>query len=161
MVFRGSSAVEQPAVNRLVVGSNPTRGANCGPEKLWPDMGDPPVSEQTAKALPSGDPVRSAALEPWRPMTRPIDIKHLGKLAEETNELGSAISRCIIQGIDECDPVTGKPNRQWLQDEIADVLANIELVREHFGLDSDAVSLRAEKKKRHLRAWHSMIDDRK
>ena len=27
-LFRGSSAVEQPAVNRLVVGSNPTRGAN-------------------------------------------------------------------------------------------------------------------------------------
>jgi hypothetical protein len=27
--FRGSSAVEQPAVNRLVVGSNPTRGAIC------------------------------------------------------------------------------------------------------------------------------------
>ena len=26
-LFRGSSAVEQPAVNRLVVGSNPTRGA--------------------------------------------------------------------------------------------------------------------------------------
>ena len=25
--FRGSSVVEQPAVNRLVVGSNPTRGA--------------------------------------------------------------------------------------------------------------------------------------
>src|SRR5712671_2620903 len=26
-LFRGSSVVEQPAVNRLVVGSNPTRGA--------------------------------------------------------------------------------------------------------------------------------------
>ena len=26
--FRGSSMVEQPAVNRLVVGSSPTRGAN-------------------------------------------------------------------------------------------------------------------------------------
>src|ERR1700744_1309824 len=26
--FRGSSMVEQPAVNRLVVGSNPTRGAS-------------------------------------------------------------------------------------------------------------------------------------
>ena len=94
-------------------------------------------------------------------MTRPVDVKHLGKLGEEVNELGSAISRCIIQGIDECDPVTGKQNRQWLQDEIADVLANIELVREHFGLDSDAISLRVEKKKRHLRAWHSMIDDEK
>jgi hypothetical protein len=32
-LFRGSSAVEQPAVNRLVVGSNPTRGAICS--KRW------------------------------------------------------------------------------------------------------------------------------
>ena len=31
-LFRDSSAVEQPAVNRLVVGSNPTRGATF--EKL-------------------------------------------------------------------------------------------------------------------------------
>ena len=29
--FRDSSAVEQSAVNRLVVGSNPTRGANKNP----------------------------------------------------------------------------------------------------------------------------------
>lgn len=28
LLFRDSSAVEQSAVNRLVVGSNPTRGAN-------------------------------------------------------------------------------------------------------------------------------------
>jgi hypothetical protein len=27
LLIRGSSVVEQPAVNRLVVGSNPTRGA--------------------------------------------------------------------------------------------------------------------------------------
>ncbi len=27
-IFRGSSVVERPAVNRLAVGSNPTRGAN-------------------------------------------------------------------------------------------------------------------------------------
>ena len=28
LLFPGSSAVEQPAVNRLVAGSNPARGAN-------------------------------------------------------------------------------------------------------------------------------------
>jgi hypothetical protein len=39
LVFRGSSAVEQPAVNRLVVGSNPTRGANFG-------LSDPDVRHQ-------------------------------------------------------------------------------------------------------------------
>ena len=32
--FRGSSMVEQPAVNRLVVGSNPTRGASRPPHHV-------------------------------------------------------------------------------------------------------------------------------
>ena len=33
-MFRGSSVVEQPTVNRLVVGSNPTRGATRGNKAL-------------------------------------------------------------------------------------------------------------------------------
>ncbi len=101
----------------------------------------------------------SWALNPWRPMSRPIDLKHLGKLAEELGEASSAASRCVIQGIDEREPVTGKPNRQWLQDELADVLANIELVVAHFGLDVEAIRARAERKKVHLRGWHSMLNE--
>lgn len=103
------------------------------------------------------NPAQSWKLNPWHPMQRPIDLKHLGKLGEEVNELGSAISRCIIQGIDECEPVTGKPNRQWLREEIADVLANIQLVCEHFELDQLAVGERVRRKKQHLRGWHSML----
>ena len=103
-----------------------------------------------------GNAAQSWALNPWRPMTDALAVKHLGKLGEEANELGSAISRCIIQGVDECEPVTRKPNRQWLQDEIADVLANAELVMEHFGLDRDAIAERRLRKMKHLRGWHSM-----
>lgn len=106
-----------------------------------------------------GSPAQSWALNPWRPMTDALAVKHLGKLGEEVNELGSAISRCIIQGVDECEPVTRKPNRQCLQDEIADVLANIELVTKHFGLDEEAIRIRTERKKKHLRGWHSMISE--
>lgn len=101
----------------------------------------------------------SWALNPWRPMSKPIDLKHLGKLGEELNEAGSAVSRCIIQGIDESEPVTGKLNRAWLQDELADVLANIELVVDHFALSRLAIAQRVDKKKKHLRGWHSMLDD--
>jgi NTP pyrophosphatase (non-canonical NTP hydrolase) len=89
-------------------------------------------------------------------MSKPIDVKHLGKLAEECGELTAAISRCLIQGIDECEPVTGKPNRQWLQDEIADVLANIDLVSRHFDLDKAAIRARVAKKTEHLQQWHTM-----
>jgi NTP pyrophosphatase (non-canonical NTP hydrolase) len=95
--------------------------------------------------------------EPWVPMTVTIDLKHLGKLAEEANELGAAVSRCIIQGIDRAEPVTGKPNRGWLEEEIADVLANCDLVVNHFGLDKAAIAARAAAKKRRLGAWHAEL----
>lgn len=96
-------------------------------------------------------------VSPWVPMSRPIDQKHLGKLAEETSELGAATARCLIQGIDESEPVTKKPNREWLEDELADVKANSELVIEHFGLDQARIDARTAKKKVQLREWHAML----
>jgi len=104
--------------------------------------------------MSNADTLRDA--NPWHPIADPVDLKHLGKLAEEANELGSAIARCIIQGVDECEPVTGKLNRQWLQDEIADVQANLDLVIERFGLDEEAMDARAAKKRRHLKQWHDL-----
>lgn len=38
---------------------------------------------------------------PWKPTKDIKEIKILGKLGEETGELSSAASRCIIQGIKE------------------------------------------------------------
>ena len=99
------------------------------------------------------------ALNPWRPMARPIDLKHIGKLQEELGEAGAACARCVIQGIEESEPVTGKPNREWLEDELADVFANIDLVVAHFGLDAERMLARADRKKEHLRQWHSMLND--
>lgn len=107
--------------------------------------------------MDTSDPARSWALNPWVPMSSPLDLKHIGKLGEEVCECGAAIFRCVIQGVDEREPVTKKLNREWLQDEIADVLANIELVTEHFGLDMVSIRIRAERKKIHLRGWHSML----
>lgn len=104
------------------------------------------------------DPRTSWALNPWRPMSKPIDLKHLGKLGEELNEAACAVSRCIIQGIDEREPITKKLNREWLEDEIADVLANIELVQEHFKLSEVRIYERIKRKKEHLRGWHSMLE---
>lgn len=98
-------------------------------------------------------------MNPWRPLTRPIDLKHLGKLAEEMAEAGAAVARCIIQGVDEKEPVTGKPNRQWLEEELADVLANIELVARHFELSRGAIDSRARRKVLQLRTWHAMLGE--
>lgn len=98
-------------------------------------------------------------VSPWHPMTLPIDLKHLGKLAEELNECAAAVARCTIQGIYEKEPVTGKPNNQWLEEEIADVMANIELVITHFDLCRAAIEERARVKEVRLKRWHQMLDD--
>ena len=95
---------------------------------------------------------------PWNPITSPIDLKHLGKFSEELSEAGAATARCIIQGIDEREPETGKLNREWLEDEIADVMANVELVSRHFGLDRRRMEERAARKFTYLRVWHSMLE---
>lgn len=98
----------------------------------------------------STDPVAS----PWEPITDPKLLKILGKLGEECNELGAAIFRCIIQGLDEHEPVTGKLNREWLEDEIADVLANITNTAERLQLDGDRMHKRADRKIEYHQPWH-------
>lgn len=102
---------------------------------------------------PDNDP------SPWIPMSKPIDLKHLGKLAEELGELQAAVSRCIIQGIDATEPTTGKPNRQWLEEEIADVTANIGLNMQHFSLDMQAIHKRSDRKFDYLKRWHAMLEE--
>lgn len=97
-------------------------------------------------------------VNPWVPMTNLLDLKHLGKLGEECGELSAAVSRCIIQGINAAEPVTGKINRAWLEDEIADVLNNMNLVLEHFDLNAEKIRARVKRKRRLLRIWHGMLE---
>lgn len=100
------------------------------------------------------DEIPAAAYQPWHPMTDPQDLKTLGKLGEELGECQAAAMRCLVQGIDEKEPKTGKVNRHWLEDEIADVAVNMTLVIERFGLDEARINKRAEAKEPLLRAWH-------
>ncbi len=101
------------------------------------------------------DEIPAAAYQPWRPMSNPQDIKTLGKLAEELGECQAAAMRCLIQGIEEHEPKTGYLNRLWLEDEIADVLANIELVVARFDLDKRRMEKRYAAKMPLLHAWHT------
>jgi hypothetical protein len=87
----------------------------------------------TDHPLSDGTSATSWALNPWQPMTSAIGLKHLGKLIEELK-------------------------RGW-EDELADVLANIELVMAHFKLDAERMEARKQRKITHLRGWHSMLED--
>ncbi len=84
------------------------------------------------------------------------DFRVIGKLLEELGEASAAASRCLIQGIDEKEPVTGKVNREWLEDELADVLANIQLTVERFRLNRQRMATREITKITHLRGWHKL-----
>lgn len=96
-------------------------------------------------------------MNPWIPITNTKDLKFLGKLGEELGEASSAVCRCIIQGLEEKEPVTEKVNKDWLEEELADVLANIELVTEHFQLDTIKILERSSKKKERLKIWHEAL----
>ena len=97
--------------------------------------------------------------QPWKPITNSCDLKHLGKLGEELGEASAATSRCIIQGMSGLEPITSKPNSRWLEEEIADVLANISLVVERFSLDKEFIVKREARKIAQLREWHQMLED--
>lgn len=97
--------------------------------------------------------IPEAAVSSWEPMQKSSDLAAIGKLGEECGELSTIISRCIIQGIDGLDPDTGKPNREALQDEIADVIALGYLNIRHFGLDIISLSVRVDKKQKMKQAW--------
>lgn len=104
--------------------------------------------------MANADDLRDA--NPWHPIKDPVDLKTLGKFLEELNECGSAVARCIIQGVNECEPVTGKINKEWLEDEIADVIAGIHLTIARFGLDTIRMYQRTMRKEKHLKQWHDM-----
>ena len=89
-------------------------------------------------------------------MQDPVDQKHIGKFLEELGECVASAARSFIQGILGCEPVTGKQNKEWLEDEIADILGNSELVIERFNLDQARIRARADRKKEQLRKWHEM-----
>lgn len=90
---------------------------------------------------------------PWIPMDNPRDIRTIGKMLEEVNELGAAAARCLIQGIDGIEPITKKVNKRWLEDEIADMFATAKLTCERFGLDMEYIKQRNQRKVVQLDTW--------
>ena len=94
----------------------------------------------------------------WTPTTNLIMLRRMGKLGEELAELSVVTNRCIIQGIDEIDPASGKVNRLRLEHEIADVLAQCWTTIETLKLDVPAICQRKEYKMDQMREWEAMFD---
>ena len=94
--------------------------------------------------------------QPWKPEQDPAQVKVLGKLAEELGECSSIAARCIIQGYMELEPTTQKLNKMALQEEIADVMACMEVAINALGLDRWKILERANSKSSSLGKWIEM-----
>lgn len=96
---------------------------------------------------------RTVVYQPWTPISDVEKIKVLGKALEETGELISAMARCLIQGVDGKEPVTGKMNKHWLEEEVADVEAMLSHVRDRLNLNGSFIGERSDVKHRRLADW--------
>jgi hypothetical protein len=104
--------------------------------------------------MDTADHLRDAS--PWRAEPDPVKLAILGKLAEELGELQAAVARCIIQGVDGVHPVTGKPNADWLREEIVDVVNMVDFT-DHVLIETDdqltQSQVRLLKKRAHIQQW--------
>jgi NTP pyrophosphatase (non-canonical NTP hydrolase) len=95
----------------------------------------------------------------WMVTQDPKSLRRLGKLSEELGELLAVIGRTVIQGIDGVDPATKQVNRLRLQNEMADVLAQLQLTAEHFDLDAKAASERVAAKLVLMAEWEAFFGE--
>ncbi|MGJ5149839.1 hypothetical protein [Bradyrhizobium sp. HKCCYLR1023] len=102
------------------------------------------------------DDRRIAALSQARVHAHAGSSPVLLRLAADACRLGCAVARCIIQGVDEREPVTGRLNRDWLEQAIADVWGESDLTIERCQLDAQRIGARIEHKKHHLKQWHAL-----
>ncbi len=93
----------------------------------------------------------------WTPTTDLMTLRRMGKLTEELGELQSVAARVVIQGIDEIDPGSGKVNRQRLEHEIADVMAQCAVTISAFRLDSRAIEARQLEKEKQMAEWEALF----
>lgn len=93
----------------------------------------------------------------WQPITNKHDLAVLGKFGEEVCEAGASLFRCIIQGLDEREPKTHKVNRQWVEEEIADVLALATIAVRRLGLDMVAIEVRRDRKMAYKEPWFAAL----
>lgn len=101
--------------------------------------------------------LEEAGLNLWFPMTG-ADAALIGKLTEELGEATAAASRCLIQRIGESEPVTGKLNKEWLEDELADVWAMANLTISRFNLNPLRMMERCRDKERRKKVWLDALD---
>lgn len=97
-------------------------------------------------------------MHPWAPDACPKQARRIGKTMEELAELMSVIARINIQGIDAIDPASGKPNRQRLEEESADVMAQLQCNADAFHLRDMLIFERMCRKITEMHQWEKHFE---
>lgn len=97
------------------------------------------------------------AISAWLPEQDQHRLAVLGKLIEECNELSARAARCIIHGLGEVDPDTGRLNGIELAREMADVEACLAQAQQR--LELPYLAERARDKFAGFNRWHDLIDE--
>lgn len=99
-------------------------------------------------------------ISPWKPEPDVVIHQALGKACEEASELANILARCLIQGINSSEPVTGKPNLQALFEEIADLDAAVQWLREVLDNGYDQYDgARADRKLAGFHRWQRLLEE--
>jgi len=94
----------------------------------------------------------------WIPINDLMLQRRMGKTGEEVCELGAVVNRIQIQGIDEIDPASGKTNRQRLEEETADVYAQLDENISRLGLSLEFIEQRRQVKRGYMQEWEAMFE---
>lgn len=97
------------------------------------------------------------AMTKWIPESDPMVLRRVGKTGEECAELAKVCSRITIQGLDGVDPATGESNRQALAKEVADVMAQCEVIARALKLDMLGIAQRQAEKVAQMAEWEAMF----
>lgn len=100
-------------------------------------------------------------MQPWKCETNQLILRRVGKLGEELAELLKVTNRIVIQGYDGVDPENNKSNQQALTEEIADVMAQCEVVKKHLTLDERFIKDRIKVKKKQMGEWEWLLQKEK
>lgn len=93
----------------------------------------------------------------WKLEENELLRRRLGKLGEELGELISIKDRILIQGLNESDPKSGEFNYTNLWRECADVIAQIELLKNELQFNEFAFNERIRDKKYSMKTWEEML----
>jgi hypothetical protein len=91
----------------------------------------------------------------WVPDSDPHQARRVGKTLEELGELSAVLARISLQGMQGVDPETGQTNEMRLQQETADVLAQINCNIRSFQMNQSAIDERVRWKELRMAEWEA------